>query len=205
MGPALGKSLLRGALPTALLGAGAAGWYQFLKRPLPKTSGRLFVSGLESTVDVLRDRYGVPHIRARSEADMVFALGFCHGQDRLWQLEFFRRATSGRLSEFAGKETLHVDRAMRTLGMRRAAEREAGGISPELRDILGAYAAGINASAESARALPLEFQLLRIVFEPWSLIDLLASAKLLAFGLSTNWEMELLRAELIKIAGPERA
>src|SRR5436190_2238747 len=104
MGPALGKIAVRGALPTALLGAAGAAWYQFLKRPLPKTSGRLFVSGLESGVDILRDRYGVPHIRARSEADMIFALGFCHGQDRLWQLEFFRRATSGRLSEFAGPQ-----------------------------------------------------------------------------------------------------
>ena len=205
MGPALTKNLLRGALPTAVLGAVAAGWYQFLKRPLPKTSGRLFLHGLESTVDVLRDRYGVPHIRARSEADMIFGLGFCHGQDRLWQLEFFRRATSGRLSEFAGSQTLDADRAMLTLGMRRAAEQEAATISPVLRDTLGAYAAGINAAAETARALPLEFQLLRIGFEPWTTVDLLAAAKLLAFGLSTNWEMELLRAELIRIAGPERA
>src|SRR3954470_8142881 len=168
MGPALGKSLLRGALPTALLGAAAAGWYQFLKRPLPKTSGRLFVHGLESTVDVVRDRYGVPHIRARSEADMVFALGFCHGQDRLWQLEFFRRATSGRLSEFGGTQTLDADRAMLTLGLRRAALREADSITSTLRDMLGAYAAGINASAGSARTLPIEFQLLRLGFEPWS-------------------------------------
>src|SRR4051812_28520313 len=204
MGPALGKSLLRGALPTALLGAAAAGWYQFLKRPLPKTSGRLFVSGLESTVDVLRDRYGVPHIRARSEADMIFALGFCHGQDRLWQLEFFRRATAGRLSEFAGPLTLDADRTMRTLGMRRAARDEVAAIPPSLHEMLVAYAAGINAAAESARALPVEFQLLRIGFEPWSVEDLLAAAKLLAFGLSTNWEMELLRAELVRVAGPER-
>jgi penicillin amidase len=205
MGPALGKIAVRGALPAALLGAVSAAWYQFLKRPLPKTSGRLFVPGLESTVDVLRDRYGVPHIRARTEADMIFALGFCHGQDRLWQLEFFRRATSGRLSEFAGPQTLDADRAMLTLGMRRAAVREAAAIPPALRDTLDAYAAGINAAVENARAMPLEFQILRIGFEPWTTVDLLAAAKLLAFGLSTNWEMELLRAELIRVAGPERA
>ena len=54
-----------------------------------------------------------------------FALGFCHAQDRLWQLEFFRRATAGRLSEFAGADALPADRLMRTLGMRRVAEREA--------------------------------------------------------------------------------
>ena len=56
--------------------------------------------------------------------DLAFAIGFCHGQDRLWQLEFFRRATAGRLSEFSGPEALKVDRLMRTLGLARTAERE---------------------------------------------------------------------------------
>src|SRR3954453_18298934 len=157
MGPALGKIAVRGALPTALLGAVGTAWYQFLKRPLPKTSGRLFVHGLESTVDVVRDRYGVPHIRARSEADMVFALGFCHGQDRLWQLEFFRRATSGRLSESVGPQALQIDRLMRILGPRRVPEREADTIPESIRHRLDAYAAGVNAAIEAAAALPIEF------------------------------------------------
>ena len=165
------------------------------------------LSGLESTVDVLRDRYGVPHIRARSEADMIFALGFCHGQDRLWQLEFFRRATSGRLSEFAGKQTLDADRAMRTLGMR-AGSGARGGHDPgaAARDRSSAYAAGINAAAETrpraAARVPAAADRIRAMVAP---TDLLSSAKLLAFGLSTNWEMELLRAELVHVAGPERA
>ena len=104
-------------------------WYQLFRRPLPKTSGRLHLRGLEAPVDVLRDRFGVPHVRARSAARPCFALGFCHGQDRLWQLEFFRRATAGRLSEFAGADALPADRLMRTLGMRRVAEREARELS----------------------------------------------------------------------------
>src|ERR671931_1448230 len=111
---------LLGAAATAAFGL----WYQLFRRPLPKTRGRQHVRGLEAPVEVLRDRFGVPHIRARGELDLAFATGFCHGQDRLWQLEFFRRATAGRLSEFAGAEMLHVDRLVRTLGMQRAAVRE---------------------------------------------------------------------------------
>jgi penicillin amidase len=198
------RPLLPGTLGAAALG-GAAAWYQLFKRPLPKTSGRLRLRGLEAPVDILRDRFGVPHITARSTSDLCFALGFCHGQDRLWQLEFFRRATAGRLAEFAGAEALAADKLMRTIGMRRVAEREESELPTKLHALLGAYAAGVNASIEAASALPIEFQLVRLEPEPWAAVDLLAASKLIAFGLSTNWELELYRAQLVREAGPERA
>ena len=192
-----------GTLGAAL---GAAGlWYQLFRRPLPRTSGRLRLAGLDAPVEVLRDRFGVPHVRARTPHDVTFALGFCHAQDRLWQLEFFRRTTAGRLSEFAGADALPADRLMRTLGMRRVAEREARELSPRMAALATAYVTGINAGIDSARALPAEFQLLRLEPEPWNTVDLLAAAKLMGFGLSTNWEMELLRARIVRLAGPERA
>jgi penicillin amidase len=203
----------RGSTPAKLASAaiGAVGlaafglWYQLFKRPLPQTSGRIRLRGLEAPVEILRDRWGVPHVRARGELDLAFAMGFCHGQDRLWQLEFFRRATAGRLSEFAGADMLGVDRLVRTLGMQRAAVREVDVISDRLRGRLDAYAAGINAAIECSAALPIEFQILRLEPEPWSISDLLASAKLLALGLSTNWEMELFRAQLVRDAGADLA
>jgi penicillin G amidase len=198
------KLLLPSAFGAAAFGA-ATTWYQLFKRPLPKTSGRLRVRGLEAPIDVLRDRFGVPHVTARSSVDLSFALGFCHGQDRLWQLEFFRRATAGRLAEFAGAEALPADKLMRTIGMRRVAEREVGELSNILRGLLDSYAAGVNAAIEAAAALPIEFQLVRLVPEPWAAVDLLAASKLMAFGLSTNWELELYRLQLVRDAGPERA
>jgi penicillin amidase len=199
------KSLISGAASTTLAAAGAGAWYQLFRRPLPKTSGRLRLRGLEAPVEILRDRYGVPHIRARGVTDACFAIGFCHGQDRLWQLEFFRRATAGRLAEFAGPEALPADRLMRTLGLRRVADREEHELETLMRAFLDAYAAGINSAIDCAPALPIEFQLIRLEPEPWSAGDLLAAAKLMAFGLSTNWELELLRAQLVREAGPERA
>jgi penicillin G amidase len=189
-----------------LVGAAAFGlWFNLFRRSLPRTSGRLRLGGLEAPLDIVRDRHGVPHIRARGPLDLAFALGFCHGQDRLWQLEFFRRATAGRLSEFAGPETLPIDRLMRTLTLRRTADRESESLGGAVRLRLDAYAAGINAAIETARALPIEFQILRLEPEPWSAVDLLASAKVMAVGLSTNWEMELYRAQLVRDAGADLA
>ena len=169
------------------------------------------LAGLEAPVDVLRDRFGVPHVRARTPHDVTFALGFCHAQDRLWQLEFFRRATAGRLSEFAGEDALAADRLMRTLGMRRVAEREARELSPAAaRPLRPPTWRASTPRSTRPRALPIEFQLLRLEPEPWNTVDLLAAAKLMGFGLSTNWEMELLRARhraarRARTGGPARA
>jgi penicillin G amidase len=190
----------------ALAGTTAAGlWYQIFRRPLPKTRGRVKVTGVSAQVEIRRDRWGVPHVHAATRPDLWFGQGFCHGQDRLWQLDLYRRMASGRLSEIVGGEALRADRLMRTLGLRRIAERELPELSPGLREELDAYCAGVNSAVEAARALPAEFQLLRSGFERWRPADMLAALKLLAFGLSTNWERELLRADMVRELGPELA
>jgi len=175
------------------------------RRPLPKREGTIELDGLEGPVRIRRDRWGVPHVKAESRSDLWFAQGFCHSQDRLWQMDFYRRAVSGRVSEMAGAEGLAVDRLMRTLGMRRIAEREAAALEPELGAVLERFCEGVNAAAASAKALPFEMQLLREGFEPWRPVDILSLGKLLAFGLSTNWERELLRSDMARALGPELA
>lgn len=198
--------LLAGAAGTGLAAAATAALWHFLaRRPLPKQKGTIELAGLEGPVRVRRDRWGVPHIETERPLDLWFAEGFCHGQDRLWQMDFYRRVLSGRVSEFAGAEGLPVDRLMRTLGMRRTAEREAARLDPELRVLLERFCAGVNAAAAGAKAPPLEMQLLRLEFEPWRPADILGLGKLLAFGLSTNWEKELLRADMTRELGPELA
>jgi len=178
-------------------------WQRLARRALPKTEGTLTVPGLGAAVTVRRDRWGTPHIQASSVEDGLFAQGFVSAQDRLWAMDFYRRVVSGRLSEFAGEETLKTDRVMRTLGMRHVAEREEKDLDPELRALLERYCAGINAGAAAAKAPPLEFRLLGLEWEPWTPVDVLALGKLLAFGLSTNWERELLRADMVRDLGPE--
>jgi penicillin amidase len=205
-GGALARRLMiLGGAFTALAASAAAGlWWQLLRRPLPRTSGRLRVAGVEGPVEIRRDRWGVPHIRASSRRDLWFGQGFCHGQDRLWQLDLYRRIGSGRLSEIAGRSGLDADRLMRTLGLRRAAEREATELDPGLRGELEALCAGVNAAAAD-RPPPVEHQLLRLRFEPFTPADALTLTKLLSFGLSTNWERELLRAEMARELGAELA
>ncbi len=196
---------MAGAAGTGLLAAtGAVAWHWLLRRPLPKQEGTIALDGLEGRVRVRRDRWGVPHIEAETAGDLWFAEGFSHAQDRLWQMNFYRRVVSGRVAEMAGTEGLPVDRLMRTLGIRRAAEREAAALDPDLRATLERFCAGVNAAAAGARALPFEMQLLRLRrFEPWRPVDILSLGKLLAFGLATNWERELLRADMLRVLGPE--
>ena len=162
------------------------------------------LKGLEEAVEIRRDRWGVPHVHAQTRHDLWFGEGFCHGQDRLWQLDLYRRIGSGRLAEIAGHVGLQTDRFMRTLGLRRAAEREVAALEPEVRAALDAYCAGVNAAAVD-RPLPAEFQLLRIAFDEFVPADPLLLAKLLSFGLSTNWERELLRAEMARELGADLA
>jgi penicillin G amidase len=205
-GKAMRAGLVAAAVGTGLAAAAiGAAWHWLARRPLPKQTGTIELAGLNGQVRVRRDRWGVPHIEALDAADLWFAEGFCHGQDRLWQMDFYRRVLSGRVSEFAGAEGLPVDRLMRTLGMRRTAEREAAALDPELLALLERFCEGVNAAAASARALPFEMQLLRLEFEPWRPADILGLGKLLAFGLSTNWEKELLRADMTRELGAELA
>jgi penicillin G amidase len=178
-------------------------WQRFARRALPQVSGTLAVPGLRGPVTVRRDRWGVPHIEAGETWDLHFAQGFVAAQDRAWQMHFYKRVVSGRLSEFAGEDTLPVDRLLRTLGMRRVAEREAGRLEPELRELLERFCDGVNAGVAAAKAPPLEMRLLGLEWEPWEPADILGLGKLLAFGLSTNWERELLRADMLRDLGPE--
>jgi penicillin amidase len=191
----------------ALASAGAAsyaGWRRLFRKPLPKTRGTIAVHGLESEIKIARDRFGVPRIEARSTHDLCFGHGFSIGQDRLWQLEFYRRAASGRLSEVAGAEGLAPDRLMRTFGFRRIAEREQQTMPRDAHGYLEAYAAGINAAIAAMPTPPLEMQLLRIEPEPWSPADSLSIGKIIALGFSTNMETELFRAELVEAIGAEK-
>ncbi|MDX6634965.1 MAG: penicillin amidase [Solirubrobacterales bacterium] len=199
-------ALIGGAASTGLIASGVALlWHRLARRPLPKVSGTIEVPELEGKVRVRRDRWGVPHVEATEREDLFFAQGYCHGQDRLFQMDFYRRVVEGRVAEIAGEEGLAVDRLMRTLGIRATAEREVVEMEPGLRAKLERFCAGVNAAARDARARPFEMQVLRLEFAPWRPVDILSLGKLLAFGLSTNWERELLRSDLVRELGPELA
>src|SRR6186997_3049412 len=132
--------------------------HRLLSQPRPRYEGRLRMKGLSAPVEVLRDKWGVPHIFAKTTPDLVFAQGFVHAQERLWQMDFNRRLVAGRLSEILGSVSVPLDRWMRTLTMRRVAESEVELLEGENRLLAEQYAAGINACIE-LEPLPLEFRL----------------------------------------------
>ena len=181
--------------------AGGIG-YLVVRRTLPQINGTLQVAGLQDRVEAYRDKWGVPHIFANNEHDLFFAQGYVHAQDRLWQMEFNRRAGAGRLSEALGEATLKSDRLLRTIGLYRAAEADLRVLPAQVVDMLQAYADGVNAFiAARGTRLPLEFTLLGFRPEPWTPADSLAWAKVMCMDLGGNWESELLRAELLSAFG----
>jgi penicillin amidase len=185
-----------------LLALGAAALvlgYVYLRQSLPQLEGEISLAGLAAPVEILRDAYGVPHIFAQSQRDAHFALGFVHAQDRLWQLEMNRRIGAGRLAEVLGPRALETDRFMRTLGVRRAAQANLGHLDEETRAALDAYAQGVNAFLATGPVLPPEFLLLGVRPQPWTAVDSLAWAKMMAWDLGGSWRNELLRVRLSRV------
>ena len=172
-------------------------YWWLVQRPAPQHEGELELPELDASVEVLRDKHGIPHIYAQSEADLWRAQGFVHAQDRLWQMEQNRRVAHGRLSELFGPVALDADRFSRIVGFRRAAEAELAVLDESTLATLSRYCEGVNAYIRSRRGrLAAEFNLLRRQPQEWSPLDILAFAKMMAWSLSINWESELIRLQL---------
>jgi len=181
----------------ALIVVVGAGGYLWLRTSLPETSGSVTVPRLGAKVEIARDGDGIVTIRAQSEADAFYALGYAHAQDRLFQMDMMRRWGAGRLSEVFGARTVNVDKMMRILGLYRLAEASLAKIPNEMRVTLEAYAAGVNAFlATRGGTLSPEFALLGYSPEPWRPADSLLWGRLMALELSDNWRQELLRYQL---------
>jgi penicillin amidase len=188
-----------------LAGAGGGAWFWWHVRAcLPVLDGTIAVPGLAAPVEVLRDARGVPHIRAQSMADALFAQGYVTAQDRLWQMDLNRRNAEGRLSEVFGNFTLSLDTETRTYGLLQVAGTALAELAPEDRLLLSSYTRGVNAfMASHGDRLPLEFLLLRYRPQPWQEIDSVAVALNLATSLSTTWRSDLIREHVAAKLSPE--
>jgi len=156
-------------------------------------------------VTVLEDEWGVPHVFARSESDLAFALGFLHAEERLWQMETSRRVGRGTLSEILGRRTLKTDRFLRTVGFARAAEQALEALPEAERLLLEAYADGVNRWIETAEELPWEYRFLRFAPEPWTPVDSLVHTKVMAWWLTGTARREATWDLLVQELGEEQA
>ena len=170
--------------------------------------GTLNVHGLQRSVRVQRDRWGVAHIYAQNEHDLFFAQGFVVAQDRLFQMELWKRSGQGRLAEILGASYVKRDTSARLLRYRGDMDAEYKSYSPDTKEILEAFTSGINAYIEEIQkpggiGLPLEFQLAGFKPEPWKPEDCLN--RLAAYSVTGNGASELHSAQLVALLGPEKA
>jgi penicillin G amidase len=145
--------------------------HSMARSALSQIDGEVAVPGLRGRASVVRDEWGVPHITAESEEDLFFAQGYVAAQDRLWQMEIWRRTGEGRLAEVLGPDAVGRDRVARLLKYRGPIDdRELESYHPRGRQILSAFVAGVNAYITThADRLPIEFVLTGIRPDPWAL------------------------------------
>lgn len=158
--------------------------------PLAAQTDWVRLPGMRFAGQVTRDANGVAYIRALTDWDAAYLNGWVHAQDRLFQMDENRRTASGTLAELLGTAALPTDIQLRTLGLRRAAGLSQLELSPRANELLNAYAAGVNAWVGS-NPLPPEYAAVEVTkFEPWTALDSVAVAKLLAFGLSFELDID---------------
>ncbi len=138
-----------------------------LRASLPGLDGELAVAGLGESASIARDSKGIPVITASNRADLAFATGFAHGQDRFFQMDTIRRKAAGELSEIVGAIAIDADKRYRFHRFRSKAQAVVDNALEADRALLAAYADGVNAGLGSLRARPFEYFVLGAEPGPW--------------------------------------
>lgn len=163
----------------------------YIGKSKPVIEGEVTVNFLDEDVEIVRDTDGVPHITAKSEADLYRAQGYTQAQDRLFQMDLARRQASGRLAEVVGAAAVDTDKTFRTFSLRNAAEASYDGYGEDAKKVLDWFAEGVNAFIDQANEdgkLPYEFKILGYEPEQWTPIDSLTIGKYMAYDLGGNWD-----------------
>ncbi len=156
-----------------VIGIAVAGWLMLILA-VPPEDGVVSVREIHQPVEITYDARGIPQVWATDRHDALFALGYLHASERMFQMDLFRRLAYGRLSEMTGSITVDLDIQQRHLGHGRLAATAADALTEENRTALQAYSDGVNAYVETARAMPFEFRLLPTAFEGWTVEHCLA-------------------------------
>ncbi len=175
--------------------------YYFTSRSLPNYNTTLEVAGISAPVEIVRDNANVPHIFGETDADVFYALGLAHAQDRLWQMTMLRRTAQGRLSELFGPRTVPIDTLIRRLDLYPLSQSSVAALDDQTQAALRAYSAGVNAwiaevnAGARGRGAP-EMWLFNHAIAPWQPADSVSIIKLMALQLSNHLEDEVLRARV---------
>lgn len=199
------KILSRIAVLIVILFLGAAlTAYVVLQRSIAPNGGSVRAIALSQDVQITYDAKGLPQIWADNAHDALYALGWLHAADRLFQMDLTRRVARGRLSEILGKVTLKMDMEARRIGHARLARKQLTSLSKRNHKLLNAYADGINSYVKKAGALPFEFYLLHMDFEPWTAADCLTILSFQTWYSESLLNNDAFFNKLFRKSGPKR-
>jgi len=174
------------------------------KGVLAQLEGEIRAPGLKEPVEVVRDKWGIPHIYARNQDDLFFAQGFVTAQDRLFQMDLWRRIGLGQTAELFGEQAIEADRFARLMLYRGDMQAEWKSYAPDTEAIATAFVAGINAHIDQVGdKLPIEFQILGTKPGKWQPEDILG--RMSGIIMTSNWQREVSRARLVASMGAEQA
>ena len=180
-------------------------------RSFPQTSGEITLQGLTGSVDVYRDDRGIPDLYADNPADLFYAQGYVHAQDRFWEMDVRRHITAGRLSEMFGSSQIETDKFLRISGWYRVAQQEYTLLSADTKKHLEDYAQGVNAylADHSGVGTSLEYAVLGLqnssyTIEPWTPVDSISWLKAMAWDLRGNMQEEIERSIISATIGVAR-
>lgn len=187
-----------------LLAVAVAVVFIYLNKQAPKYEGSLEAEGISAETEVLFDEFGIPHIYAENAGDAYFALGYVHAQERLFQMELIKRLISGRMAELLGPDLVKTDQYFLTLGVREEAKRMAALAFPARETPMQkegfAYIDGINHFINTG-TMPLEFQLLGIKKEPYTMEDMYSTVIYMAMAFTNGFKIDLVLEEIEKVYG----
>jgi penicillin amidase len=170
----------------------------------PTVDGRLDVAELKGPVTIRRDAAGIPYVEAQHDRDAWFALGFCQGQDRAFQIEVLTRLIRGTVAALAGKDGLGMDRLSRRIGFRRIGEAQLPLMPAVVQEQLDAFARGVSCGVRrGGDKLAHEFSLFLVEPTPFDAADVLGGAAFVAFALASNWDVELARLLVLQRDGAD--
>ena len=173
------------------------------------TNKTLQIKGLHHVVKAYFDAWGVPHIQAGDTHDMLMAVGYLQGRDRFFEMDILRRIAQGRMSELVGKQelaggtTVDFDLAMKGWAIEGLAKKDVATMSSEAKSLMNAYVAGVNMAIKADK--PLEYRMLRVEPQPWTLTDSMAVGRLTAWSITHNWSQEATRLILALYDGLDAA
>lgn len=182
----------------------AAGYIfnSILKATLPDYEGKINSQEVSSEILIFRDSMAIPYIKAVNDEDAAFAIGYLHAQERLFMMDFARRAGSGELAEVIGPKALVFDKMFRTIGIRRIAQENINHLNPEIMSLLKAYSKGVTQYIREAKGhYPIEFDVLGYDPKEWTPVDSEIMIRMLAWELNLSWWADFSFSDIVTKMG----